>query len=214
MMKPLPFLFLLTLTFCASAQTEVQLQQKVVKLMGEENYKEALPVIEQLVALDPDQLLYISDRAVVNFHLKNYKASLKDYKLLNKENPAVGEYNFQIGNIYENLDSTKQAEVYYSMAIGMDQENYLYYFKRGTFYLKHAQYTKAISDYDQSLKLNPEHNNSFHNRGIALYKIGEKVRACEDWCQALLYGNPYSASHLEKNCKKYPEPCLPVNEKP
>lgn len=214
MISRITFCVLLMSSFCVLAQTEVELQQQVVTLMGEEKYKDALPVIEQLMTLDPDQLLYRSDRAVINFHLKNYTASLKDYKFLNKASPMVQEYYFQIGNIYENLDSTKQVEWYYSKAISMDHENSLYYFKRGTFYLKQSQYQKAIIDFDQSLKYDPEHNNSFHNRGIALYKIGEKVKACEDWCQALLYGNPYSASHLERNCKKYPEPCLPGNEKP
>ena len=40
------------------------------------------------------------------------------------------------------------------------------------------------------------------------FLTGLKEKACEDWCEALLKGNTISASHLEKNCEKYPSPCL------
>jgi tetratricopeptide (TPR) repeat protein len=106
MLKAVALLFFLISTSGNLAAQDVQgLQNQVVKLIAEEKYKEALPIIQQLIEIDPDQPLYRHDRAVVNFQLKNYKASLRDYKTLSKEYPTVEEYYFQIGNIYENMDS-------------------------------------------------------------------------------------------------------------
>ncbi|MFN7601012.1 MAG: tetratricopeptide repeat protein, partial [Bacteroidota bacterium] len=104
-------------------------------------------------------------------------------------------------------------EVYYGNAIRLEKENFHYFFKRGTFFLKRNSYALAIKDFDESINLNPEHHSSYHNRGIARYKVGLKELACEDWCQALLKGSPNSASHLDRNCERYPKPCLLTEKK-
>ncbi|MBA4054743.1 MAG: hypothetical protein C0490_08535, partial [Marivirga sp.] len=111
-----------------------------------------------------------------------------------------------IGNAYEQLDSTKQALAFYDKAIKLTEDNFLYYFERGTIYLKQGDLAKAEADFNSSLVLNPDHDNSLHNRGIARYKSGEQKKACEDWCRAYQLGNSYSLSHLKMNCEKF-DPC-------
>jgi tetratricopeptide (TPR) repeat protein len=122
--------------------------------------------------------------------------------------PDEAEYYFQAGDQLEKLDSLAKALPYYSDAIKLDPENFHYPFQRGTNYLKQEKFKLAINDFNLALKNNPEHDNSLHNRAIALYKIGKMEQACIDWCQALLKGNPKSASHLQRNCKTIPSDCL------
>ena len=177
-------------------------------MLNNGQYEKALPIFEGLVTEYPDNTMYRYNRAVTYFNLKKYKAALNDYLILINSDPTKAEYYFQAGNLYETQDSLHKVEYYYSKALARETENFMYYFKRGTFYLKRGLYEKAIKDFDNSILINEKHHNSYHNRAIALDKKGEKVQACDDWCQALLLGNPHSATHLDKNCKKYPDPCL------
>lgn len=189
-------------------QSDQETSNRIVKMIDEERYQEALPLAEEFLKKNPDDFAARYNHAVICFHLKKYNEALKDYQFLSKEIPTNAEYLFQIGNIYENMDSLKKATDYYSRALLIANKDHLYFFKRGTCYLKLQWYDEAITDFNHSLRLNEMHHNSFHNRGIAFYKKGEKEKACEDWCQALLLGNPHSASHLDRNCKQYPAPCL------
>jgi tetratricopeptide (TPR) repeat protein len=204
--------FLLGILFATSnllAQSDQEINDQVVSLIDEENYIEALPLAEKLLAKYPDDSVAHYNHAVICFHLKKYTEALHDYQFLCQAVPTNAEYPFQMGNVYENMDSLRKAVIYYSKAISITTEDFLYYFKRGTCYLKLAWYTEAIQDFDRSIQLNEAHHNSLHNRGIAYYKKNEKEKACDDWCQALLLGNPHSASHLDRNCKQYPSACLP-----
>jgi tetratricopeptide (TPR) repeat protein len=129
--------------------------------------------------------------------------------MLSKAMPEESEYLFQTGNAYEQLNNSQQAAHFYSKAIERDADQFLYYFKRGTIFLKQNKLKEAETDFNSSLLINPKHHNSLHNRAIARYKLGEADKACDDWCQSFLLGNSYSESHLKENCKKS-QPCIPV----
>ncbi|MBL7858024.1 MAG: tetratricopeptide repeat protein [Cyclobacteriaceae bacterium] len=206
------FLSLILITSTAIAQTDEEINNNAVNLMDEGRYKEAIPFFSKLIQGNPENTLYRYNRAIALSNLGRVKEALADYTILYATIPDESEYAFQIGNSYEALDSIPQADFFFSEAIRLDNTNYLYFFKRGTLYLKQFEWTKARQDFDASLALNPYHDNSLHNRGIALYKLGFKELACTDWCQAIALGNTHSISHLEKNCKKRLEPCQPKNE--
>jgi tetratricopeptide (TPR) repeat protein len=191
------------------AQTDQEISDQIVSLINDEKYKEALPITENFLEKNPEDFAAHYNHAVICFHLKKYHEAINDYNFLAKEMPTNAEFPFQIGNIYESMDSLKKATDYYTHALEINNTDFLYFFKRGTCYLKLEWYDEAIEDFNQSINLNEVHHNSLHNRGIAHYKKGEKEKACDDWCQALLLGNPYSATHLDRNCKQYPAACLP-----
>lgn len=202
------FSLISVLGFSQSPREEETLNNKGLELMEQEKYAEALPYFEKLISINPEATPYRYNRAVTLFNLKQFKKALADYLMLADFDPEEPEYPFQIGNIYEHLDSLTKADQYYSKAIAIEKDYYLYHFKRGTVRLKQSQWNTAIADFNRVLELDPEHHNSYHNRGIAYYRIGFKEKGCEDWCQALLKGNTKSAEHLEKDCKVYPKPCL------
>lgn len=201
------FLSICTLVFSQSAE-DVNINNKVVALMDEGRYKEALPYLNQLVERDSISTIYRHNRAVTLFNLRRYKEALADYQVLSNAVPEESEYVFQMGNAYEQLDSSQLAIQYYSQAIKLENDRFLYFFKRGTVYLNEGKLKEAENDFNESLFLNPKHDNSLHNRGIALFKQGQKSRACVDWCQASELGNTYSASHVKTNCSMF-EPCKP-----
>jgi tetratricopeptide (TPR) repeat protein len=188
------------------AQSQQAINNEAVKMMNNENYKDALALLDPLVTNYPSVTAYRYNRAVTFFNLKQYREAIRDYKVLMEASPE-SEYAFQIGNAYDHIDSLSTATTYYSKAIDIDQDNYMTYFKRGTVYLKQSLFAKAIDDFTRSFELNPAHHNSLHNRAIALYHSKKQELACEDWCKAVELGNPYSMEHLQKNCKTIPLKC-------
>jgi len=199
-------LFSLWLDVYPQSSEEVEINNKAVVLMNGEQYKEALPYLDDLIARDSISTIYRHNRAVTLFNLKKYRRALADYEILSAAVPEESEYIFQIGNAYEQLDSAEVAIDFYTKAIKLENDRFLYYFKRGTLYLQKGKFKEAEADFNESILLNPGHDNSLHNRGIALYKMGRTRKACEDWCQANELGNPYSASHIKSNCSMF-DPC-------
>jgi tetratricopeptide (TPR) repeat protein len=199
-------LFAICLDVYSQSAEEVDINNKAVSLMNGEQYKEALPYLDDLVGRDSISTIYRHNRAVTLFNLKKYKLALADYEILSAAVPEESEYVFQIGNSYEQLDSAQLAIDFYSKAIHLENDKFLYYFKRGTLYLHQGKFKEAEHDFNESLLLNPRHDNSLHNRGIALYQMGQTRKACEDWCQATELGNPHSASHIKANCSMF-DPC-------
>jgi tetratricopeptide (TPR) repeat protein len=199
------FTFVTTALFSQSKE-EVALNNQAVGLMDEGKYKEALPYLDKLSAKDTANYIYRYNRAVTLFNLKDYHNAIAEYKYLHTLLPEQSEYVFQMGNAYEQLDSSEIAISYYSKSIDMSADHFIYFFKRGTLYLKQEKYKAAVTDFSASLELNPKHHNSFHNRGIAQYKLGNLSQACEDWCHAVELGNTFSGTHLGQLCNTS-KPC-------
>lgn len=180
---------------------------RVAELTEQENYSEALALVNNLLKEIPDELSLRYTRAVCYFNLKRFADAAADFRVLAVFAPENSEYAFQAANSYENLDSLSLAIHFYSQAIDQEPDNYLYYFKRATVYLKQSDWRKADADLSRSLTLNEHYANAYHNRGIARYKLGEEWRACNDWCTAMIKGQQLSIEHLEKNCRRYPFNC-------
>ena len=62
---------------------------------------------------------------------------------------------------------------------------YWEYNERGVLYGGQGDHTRAISDYDQAIKLNPEDSEAYNNRGIAYNSLGNYDLAILDYDQAL-----------------------------
>lgn len=59
------------------------------------------------------------------------------------------------------------------------------YNNRGNAYSAKGQYVRAIEDYDEAIRLNPDNANAFTGRGIAQKNNGQLDRAMEDYNQAI-----------------------------
>ncbi len=66
------------------------------------------------------------------------------------------------------------------------------FYGRGLAYSRKGDYDRAISDYDQALRLNPDLANAFYGRGGAYAYKGDYDHAIQDYNQALRL-NPNSA---------------------
>src|ERR1700687_2230729 len=56
---------------------------------------------------------------------------------------------------------------------------------RGTAYLGKGDNDRAIEDYDQAIRLDPNYANAFNSRGVAYQNKGDNARAIQDYDQAI-----------------------------
>jgi tetratricopeptide (TPR) repeat protein len=91
--------FLLGILFISSnlfAQTDQEINDKIVSLINAEKYKEALPLTEKFLEKNPEDFAAHYNHAVNCFHLKKNPEAINDYKFLEKEKNTNTEYQFQI----------------------------------------------------------------------------------------------------------------------
>jgi tetratricopeptide (TPR) repeat protein len=65
---------------------------------------------------------------------------------------------------------------------------------RGFAYYNLRRYDRAIQDYDQAVKLNPNYADAFNNRGDAYSDEGQSDRAIQDYDQAIKLNPNYSVA--------------------
>jgi tetratricopeptide (TPR) repeat protein len=81
------------------------------------------------------------------------------------------------------------------------------YYGRGFVYDNLKQYQRAVADYDQAIRLNPEFAKAYANRGLAYTKLGQHLQAVKDFDEAIrlkpdfadAYGNRGNAYILSGN---------------
>ena len=59
------------------------------------------------------------------------------------------------------------------------------FYNLGISYANKGQYDRAIQDYDQAIKLNPNYVKAFNNRGLSYDNKGQHDRAIQDYDQAI-----------------------------
>jgi tetratricopeptide (TPR) repeat protein len=70
------------------------------------------------------------------------------------------------------------------------------YFKTGTTYFTEGNYEKAIQDYKQAIKIDPNHINSHLNLGEAYYQKGMYEEAKKEYEYVLALNNMHSKAHF------------------
>lgn len=120
------------------------------------------------------------------------KAVSKFNQALGSDRKAValhgrGLAHYQRGNYKEALADLNHA-------IAIDPYNALFFNSRGSVYLAQALEpnrnlqsgaSRAVRDFSEALKLNPEDSNAYSNRGLANFYLGARTQAIDDYNQAL-----------------------------
>src|SRR5262249_46460690 len=100
--------------------------------------------------------------------------------------------DIQIGGCTALIDSGKETP----------QTLVIAYNNRGNAYTAKGEYDRAIQDYDQSIKLDPNYARAFNNRGVAYQTKGEYDRAIDDFDESIKL-NPQYASAFANRAQTY-----------
>ncbi|MDX1521532.1 MAG: tetratricopeptide repeat protein, partial [Anaerolineae bacterium] len=115
---------------------------------------------------------------------------------MNLSNDEIASAYFRLGWLYQGpMEDPAQAIAAYDRAIALAPERALYFYNRGTAYLKANDFERAIADYDQALALDPANDYAVYNRGNAYLRLGQLEQAIADYRQAIALSPDYAKAH-------------------
>ena len=92
----------------------------------------------------------------------------------------------------------------YNKAIELEPRNYKHWVGRGNSFLITRAFGLAIKDYSNALDINPQLGETFFNRGMAYFNIGNKGKACKDCNSAMKYQYTDAYNYIFLNCGEKP----------
>jgi tetratricopeptide (TPR) repeat protein len=65
-------------------------------------------------------------------------------------------------------------------SLALDDKNIVSYFFRAGLFTKKLEYDKAIKDFDEIIRLEPNNGKAYDHRGYAKFQMGDKSGGCID----------------------------------
>lgn len=177
-----------------------------------EDYHGALLDLNDAISFDSTDWSSWTSRAEVKMEISDYKGAISDYTKAIKLNPDDFYLYDSRASAKNSIDDYEGAITDYSKAIILTKQNGdkellvdLYNF-RGVAYLKINNYRKAVDDFNESNKLDPEFQTALINRADAYINLGNTSMANKDLDKAIklnpVYGLPYLLRGNIKSKKK------------
>jgi len=181
------------------------LSQSAANLLKLKRYSEALPVLQSILILDPNNEEALYGIGITFAQLKRYPEAINAYNRalkINQNNSDLWNYKgvalFELGKYSEAIDSFTQAlgispndanieknkEFAFKKLIEQNEQNCLKksneslaldWNDKGTVYFKQGKYNDAINAFDQALKITPNNGNIKNNK-IEAQKKFEKSK--------------------------------------
>ncbi len=117
---------------------------------------------------------------------------LKNAMRLEPANPQNGLLFVNLGTIQRRLGKLQDAEISYTCAISLLDENTVAYSTRASLYAEIEQYQKAIDDYSVVISRNPEDEDSLYERALCRLMNNDTIGARLD-LETIDKFNPKSA---------------------
>lgn len=117
---------------------------------------------------------------------------LKNAMRLEPANPQNGLLFVNLGTIQRRLGKLQDAEVSYTCAISLLEENTVAYSTRASLYAEIEQYQKAIDDYSVVISRNPEDEDALYERALCRLMNSDTIGARLD-LETIDKFNPKSA---------------------
>jgi tetratricopeptide (TPR) repeat protein len=145
------------------------------------DFKNALPVLDSAVSLDPGLIDAIVLRAKVKVELGMMPDAISDFTSAAELDPANGEADFYLAYLTFGTDTSAMVINRLKSAVqkGYRQPQAFYY--AGLYYLNHMDYNAAITEFSSAIELNPSYALAYHDRGTARKLFGDLQGAIYDY---------------------------------
>ena len=127
---------------------------------------------------------------------------LKNAMRLEPANPQNGLLFVNLGTIQRRLGKLQDAEISYTCAISLLDENTVAYSTRASLYAEIEQYQKAIDDYSVVISRNPEDEDALYERALCRLMNNDTIGARLD-LETIDKFNPKSWSLLRDRAEVY-----------
>jgi tetratricopeptide (TPR) repeat protein len=125
---------------------------------------------------------------------KDTDKQLEAFRLFGQGNKALDEGKHDEGKYSEGIE-------YFSKSLAL-YENFATYVNRGTAKAKSQDFTGAIADYNEAIRLKPDYAAAYYNRGIAKAYLQDFTSAIADYNEAIRLHPDYAATYVNRGVAK------------
>ena len=112
--------------------------------------------------------------------------------------------NFQVlnlmGLLYQQLNNDHAALATFEKALIVQNNYFLTYYNAGASALKIGEFAKALKYLNLSISLNPQDNNAYTNKGIALHKLGQMQESFNSYKTSIRIKADTASAHFNLAC--------------
>jgi tetratricopeptide (TPR) repeat protein len=125
--------------------------------------EEALADVDAVLKDNPDLALAHGLRAQILAGQEKFAEAITEMKLLADELPGQPDIRMHLALYYQLNNQTKEAIATYTEVLGLDAKHYLALRSRGDAYLNIGEHEKAVADFAEAIKLEPEDSALLNN---------------------------------------------------
>ncbi len=148
-----------------------QKSDAALKLLRAGKAKEALPLCDEAIQLNPNNVDAWNDRGWAYNDLKDYEKALENYNKVIELNPKYKWAYNNRGVVYREQKKYKQALIELNKAIELDPNFAHAYANRGWTYYDMNKTDKALADYNKAIELDPNVAWYWNNRGVVYHNL-------------------------------------------
>lgn len=211
------------LTGCDTKPTAEELFLKAEKLEEQGKFKEAIPILNKAIRMNPDFLGAYINRGADYSVLGNYTEAIKNYKIVLKKDPVNQLALLNIGNNYKRLNKYQEAVNYYNEILldengnqkiqliinDRDRNNinefqvpfYEVCYERGLALYELKQWNSALADFKFCIENNYLIPESRYMCGAVYEMCGKNEKACEEYSIAADLGDQEAKDRKDRVCK-------------
>jgi tetratricopeptide (TPR) repeat protein len=84
------------------------------------------------------------------------------------------------------------------VAVSAAADDALFYNRRGNAYMYRHDYDRAIADFNQAIRLDPEYAKAYNGRGATYFRKGDYDRAMSDYDRAIRLDPKYAVTYVNR----------------
>ena len=152
----------------------------------------AIDLIDQAIAIDPKNALFLSNRGNVLRGLQRFDEALASYDQALTIKPDYSDALRGRGSVLEALRRFDDALASYNAALAITADDAEALMGRGNALQATKRFDEAVRSYDRALEGNPDYAEAFYNRGNALQNLMRYEEALASYDRALAIKPDYA----------------------
>ncbi len=189
----------LGLTIARGYATDQALAWKAYCQGLQKQHEDAVKSLDAALAIEPDNLEYLVQRAHALYETNDYEAAIRDFDRCLHQQPHP-EHHYCRGLAWKHLRNYDAAIADLDMSIRLQADNANAHWARGDAYLELGELDLALADLSRSIELQPKEHTPYVLRAIVWRAKGRDRLAMEDLNRALVL-EPGSKRALRSRCE-------------
>ncbi|MCI4671881.1 MAG: tetratricopeptide repeat protein [Bacteroidia bacterium] len=162
------------------------------------DFDSALNYINQAIALEPNEPIYYTNRAIIYRNIVNYQSALAEHDKAISLAPESSDFLVEKAITYFEARNFKEAKNYFEKALAIEPNSPAILHDLAFMEYGQGQLQNAMRHINQSIKLDSQDAESYVLRG--LIKIEMEENGCEDFKRAMEMGSKNAQVEYEFNC--------------